>query len=99
MEPWEIMISESQERMVAVVRPEMLDAVQDVCDALGAAVHGDRRGDRLGRAARLPRRTRSSARSRRGFLTDECPRYEVEQRAEPRPCGGVRAVGRSTSAR
>src|SRR5439155_22368558 len=27
MEPWEIMISESQERMVAVVRPAMLDAV------------------------------------------------------------------------
>ena len=31
MEPWEIMISESQERMVAVVRPEMLDAVRGVC--------------------------------------------------------------------
>src|SRR5207244_12938389 len=31
MEPWEIMISESQERMVAVVRPQMLDAVQRVC--------------------------------------------------------------------
>ena len=31
LEPWEIMISESQERMVAVVRPTMLDAVQAVC--------------------------------------------------------------------
>ena len=31
MEPWEIMISESQERMVAVVRPQMLDAVHAVC--------------------------------------------------------------------
>src|SRR5712675_1485573 len=31
MEPWEIMISESQERMVAVVRPQMLDAVRAVC--------------------------------------------------------------------
>src|SRR5918999_2436711 len=31
MEPWEIMISESQERMVAVVTPEQVDAVQDVC--------------------------------------------------------------------
>jgi phosphoribosylformylglycinamidine synthase len=29
--PWEIMISESQERMVAVVRPAMLDAVRQVC--------------------------------------------------------------------
>src|SRR5438552_9204632 len=31
MEPWEIMISESQERMVAVVRPPMLDAVRGIC--------------------------------------------------------------------
>jgi phosphoribosylformylglycinamidine synthase subunit PurL len=31
MEAWEIMISESQERMVAVVTPEQVDAVQDVC--------------------------------------------------------------------
>jgi len=31
MEPWEVMISESQERMVAIVRPQMLDAVRDVC--------------------------------------------------------------------
>ena len=29
MEPWEIMISESQERMVAVVAPELLDAVAE----------------------------------------------------------------------
>src|SRR6185312_5837293 len=31
MEAWEIMISESQERMVAVVRPQMLDSVRAVC--------------------------------------------------------------------
>src|SRR5436190_9341740 len=31
LEPWEIMISESQERMVAVLRPEHLDAVEEVC--------------------------------------------------------------------
>src|SRR5207248_10786425 len=31
MEPWEIMISESQERMVAVVRPGMLPGVEQVC--------------------------------------------------------------------
>jgi phosphoribosylformylglycinamidine synthase len=31
MEPWEIMISESQERMVAVVAPEQVPAVKDVC--------------------------------------------------------------------
>ena len=36
LEPWEVMISESQERMVAVVRPERLDDVMTVCRALGA---------------------------------------------------------------
>jgi phosphoribosylformylglycinamidine synthase len=30
MEPWEIMISESQERMVAAVRPQLLEAVREV---------------------------------------------------------------------
>ena len=31
LEPWEIMISESQERMVAVVEPGRLDEVRAVC--------------------------------------------------------------------
>ena len=32
MEPWEIMISESQERMLAIVAPDKWDAVKEVCD-------------------------------------------------------------------
>jgi phosphoribosylformylglycinamidine synthase len=84
MEPWEIMISESQERMVAVVRPEMLDAVSAVCTrwelpctpigevtdsgSLRAFHDGEVVGD-------IPA----------ALLTDECPRYEVEQEAEVRP--------------
>jgi phosphoribosylformylglycinamidine synthase len=32
MEPFEVMVSESQERMLAIVRPEALDAVREVCD-------------------------------------------------------------------
>ena len=32
LEPWEIMISESQERMVAVVAPERLDEVRAACE-------------------------------------------------------------------
>ena len=32
LEPWEIMISESQERMVAVVAPERVDDVRAVCE-------------------------------------------------------------------
>jgi len=72
------MISESQERMVAVVRPQMLDAVRAVCarweldcTPIGAVTdHGDLRavvgGEQVGS---IPA----------ALLTDECPRYEVEQ--------------------
>src|SRR5262249_16914372 len=79
MEPWEIMISESQERMVAVVRPPMLDAVHDVCARweLPYSTVGTVTDDGVLRAfhdgevvGEIPSR----------FLTDECPRYEVEQR-------------------
>jgi phosphoribosylformylglycinamidine synthase subunit PurL len=80
MEPWEIMISESQERMVAVVRPTMLAAAQAVCDRweLEHAAIGEVTDSRLLRAlhngtvvGEIPP----------GLLTDECPRYEVEQQA------------------
>jgi phosphoribosylformylglycinamidine synthase subunit PurL len=78
MEPWEIMISESQERMVAVVRPQMLDAVQAVCarwelecTPIGEVTeHGELRALVAGEVVgSIPA----------AFLTDECPRYEVEQ--------------------
>jgi phosphoribosylformylglycinamidine synthase len=81
MEPWEVMISESQERMVAMVRPQMLDSVLEVLDRweLGHAViggvtrSGELRafwhGDVVGA---IPAR----------LLTDECPRYQVAR--EPR---------------
>jgi phosphoribosylformylglycinamidine synthase len=78
MEPWEIMISESQERMVAVVEPERLADVEAVLDRwelhhavvgtvtetreLRCFFHGDLEGA-------VPA----------AFLTDDCPRYEVEQ--------------------
>jgi phosphoribosylformylglycinamidine synthase len=74
--PWEIMISESQERMVAVVRPQMLDAVRRVCakwelpcTAIGDVTDsGELRayfeGDVVGAVPA-------------SFLTEECPRYEV----------------------
>jgi phosphoribosylformylglycinamidine synthase subunit PurL len=77
MEPWEVMISESQERMVAVVRPEMLDAVLAVCDRweLHRAVVGEVTDSGLLRAiweeeivGEIPAR----------LLTDECPRYRVQ---------------------
>ena len=51
MEPWEVMISESQERMVAVVRPQMLEQRARRLRALGAAQRGHRRGHRHRSAA------------------------------------------------
>ena len=53
MEPWEVMISESQERMVAVVRPQMLAAAQALCDRWELHHAVDRRGDRHRLAARV----------------------------------------------
>ena len=85
MEPWEVMISESQERMVALVRPQMLEAVEEVLDRweLNHAVIGDVtetgelrvfwHGELVGE---IPAR----------LLTDECPRYEVGRaRRAPKP--------------
>ena len=53
MEPWEVMISESQERMVAIVAPERLAEVEAGDRSLGAASRRDRRGHRERRAARV----------------------------------------------
>ena len=78
MEPWEVMISESQERMIAVVRPAMLPAVEAILDRweLEHAVVGEVtdtgelrvfwEGEVVGE---IPAR----------LLTEECPRYEVAQ--------------------
>ncbi|MFM2106089.1 MAG: hypothetical protein RL338_1121 [Chloroflexota bacterium] len=38
MEPFEVMISESQERMLAIVRPERFPAVREVCERWGLPV-------------------------------------------------------------
>jgi phosphoribosylformylglycinamidine synthase subunit PurL len=84
MEPWEIMISESQERMVAVVRPERLAEVEAVLErwelhhaAIGEVTDtGELRaffdGDVVGE---IPA----------DLLTDECPRYEVDRLEAARP--------------
>jgi phosphoribosylformylglycinamidine synthase II len=79
LEPWEIMISESQERMVAVVRSQMLDAVRRICAKweLPCTVVGEVTAESRLRAFHdeelvgdIPAR----------LLTEDCPRYEVEQR-------------------
>ena len=77
LEPWEIMISESQERMVAVVREGFLEAVGDVCarwelhcTPIGVVTDtGELRayfGDEV--LGEIPA----------AYLTEEAPRYRVE---------------------
>ena len=85
LEPWEIMISESQERMVAVVRREMLHAVEAVCRRweLRYAHIGDVTDTGELRAFHEEDVVGSIPAA---FLTDECPRYDVERQergAEP----------------
>jgi phosphoribosylformylglycinamidine synthase len=89
MEPWEIMISESQERMVAVCRPELLGRVEALLDRweLHHAVIGEVTDNGELRAfveddavGEIPA----------GLLTDECPRYHVDRvprAASPAPVG------------
>ncbi|HSS80266.1 MAG TPA: phosphoribosylformylglycinamidine synthase subunit PurL [Gaiellaceae bacterium] len=91
MEPWEIMISESQERMVAVVRPERLAEVEAVLArwelhqaAIGKVTStGELRAfwdDEL--VGEIPA----------ALLTDECPRYEVDRLEAARPRAEVDPV-------
>jgi phosphoribosylformylglycinamidine synthase len=78
MEPWEVMISESQERMVAIVDPARLEEVEAVIDRweLHRSAIGEVTATGLLRAfwedeevGLIPAR----------LLTDECPRYPVGQ--------------------
>jgi phosphoribosylformylglycinamidine synthase len=82
LEPWEIMISESQERMVATVRPGFLEAMSEVCERwelpwaeIGAVTDtGELRCFHASELlAQIPAR----------LLTDEAPRYRVETRERP----------------
>jgi phosphoribosylformylglycinamidine synthase II len=85
LEPWEIMISESQERMVAAVTPSLVPKVREICERwelqcveIGRVtstgiMRCHHRGELVGE---IPAR----------FLTAEVPRYRLELAArEPRP--------------
>jgi phosphoribosylformylglycinamidine synthase len=84
MEPFEIMVSESQERMLAVVAPERLDSVLAACARweVGAAAIGevtDTGRLRVLRGDELEGDVPVSA------LVDECPLYDLEPVAPPQP--------------
>jgi phosphoribosylformylglycinamidine synthase subunit PurL len=73
-----VMISESQERMVAVVRPQMLDAVRAVCARW--ELHCTPIGEVTDhRELRSYWRDEVVGSIPATLLTDECPRYEIEQ--------------------
>jgi phosphoribosylformylglycinamidine synthase subunit PurL len=90
LEPWEIMISESQERMVAVVRPQMLEAVRRVCARweLPCTTIGDVTDTGELRAF-FDEELVGSIHT--ALLTDECPRYQV-------PCEPQTTTNASVSA-
>ena len=91
MEPWEVMISESQERMVAIVAPEQLPEVEAVIDRweLHRAVIGEITETGLLRALWDDEEVGSIAAR---FLITECPRYRVEQRPRLAPAESPTAV-------
>jgi phosphoribosylformylglycinamidine synthase II len=81
MEPFEIMISESQERMLAVVEPANLDQVLAVCEhwQTGAAAIGEvTEGDSL----RVLARGELVGDVPVAVLVDQCPLYDLDP-AEP----------------
>jgi phosphoribosylformylglycinamidine synthase II len=82
LEPWEIMISESQERMVAVVEPDRLGDAEAVCAKweLAHAVIGEVTETGELRAFHDGELVGAIPAS---FLTDECPRYRVETKQRP----------------
>src|SRR5947199_717404 len=84
MEPWEIMISESQERMVAVCRPDALERVEAVLERweLHHALVGEVTATGELRAFFEDELVGESPAR---LLTDECPRYEVDRLATARP--------------
>jgi phosphoribosylformylglycinamidine synthase subunit PurL len=98
LEPWEIVISESQERMVGVVRPENVPAVEEVCArweldhaAIGEVTDtGELRAYFDGELVGAIPAT---------YLTDEAPRYEVPRQprtaAEPAPTPSGPATDRA----
>jgi phosphoribosylformylglycinamidine synthase subunit PurL len=77
MEPFEIMISESQERMLAVVEPDAVEQVLETCERwqTGAAVVGEVTSSH---AIRVMRDGEVVGDVPVGALVDGCPLYDLE---------------------
>jgi phosphoribosylformylglycinamidine synthase len=84
MEPFEIMVSESQERMLCVVAPERVGAVLGVCErweVLATPIGSVTGGERL----RVLERGAVVADLPVAVLVDDCPLYDLEPAAPERP--------------
>ena len=84
MSPYEVLLSESQERMLIVVRPDRVDAVRAVFDRYGLAAAD------IGRIVEEPMiRARSAGetvcRVSGRSLADDAPRYEIAGRSTGAP--------------
>ena len=78
MEPFEIMVSESQERMVCVVEPERVDEVLAVCARWEVNGTVDRRGHRHAAGCACSTDGEVVGDIPVPALVDDCPVYELE---------------------
>ena len=84
MEPFEIMVSESQERMLCVVAPERVGALLNVCEhweVLATPIGSVTTGDRL----RVLKRGAAVADLPVKILVDDCPLYDLEPEPPEQP--------------
>ena len=86
MEPFEIMVSESQERMLCVVEPSKLQEVLAVCAQVGGRRHRDRQGHRQRAACGSMTTARSSATCRSPRSSTSAPRTTSSPPSPPRRC-------------
>jgi phosphoribosylformylglycinamidine synthase len=84
MEPFEIMVSESQERMLCVIEPEQLDAVAAVCEhwEIAVATIGE---VTTGGIVRVLDGERVLGEMPVSALVDDCPVYELDPQAPEEP--------------
>jgi phosphoribosylformylglycinamidine synthase II len=84
MEPFEIMVSESQERMLCVVEPDRLQEVIDICahwETLATAIGSVTDSGRM----RVLSRGEVAADLPVGVLVDDCPLYDLEPERPAHP--------------
>ena len=78
MEPFEMMVSESQERMLCVVEPANVDGGAGAVREVGGGRRGDRHGHRHAAGCGCSTAGSSSGTCRCRALVDDCPLYDLQ---------------------